>query len=106
LFAFHQSDGGRTSRRLISPAPACASESEPPSELQYHLATARERGGPAAGIRRSSPAAPPVEGYGSRRKRSRPSAICRRFFLETAVTAYLIALALAGLIAIVTWEAL
>jgi hypothetical protein len=59
-----------------------------------------------AGIRHSPPAAPPIEGYGSRRKRSRPLRGLPQIFQETAVTAYLITLALAGLIAIVMWEAL
>ena len=86
LFVCHHfppSDGGRTSRRHISPHLSLRVGSEPPSELERTtlLAGARERAGPAA--RRLPPphAAPPVERYGSRRK-DRARAICRHFLLS------------------------
>jgi hypothetical protein len=57
-------------------------------------------------LRRAPPphAAPPVEGYGSRRKRSNTTDLPPLSFLETPVTAYLISLALAGLVAILMWD--
>jgi hypothetical protein len=60
----------------------------------------------APALRRAPPphAAPPVEGYGSRRKRSNTTDLPPLSFLETPVTAYLISLALAGLVAIVMWD--
>jgi hypothetical protein len=103
----HQSDGGRTSRRLISLHPACASESAPPSELfRNHWlpranAAARRR---VFVARRQRPLrSRDTVRAGNDRASPRSAA---DFFQETTVTAYLIALALAGLIAIVTWEAL
>lgn len=67
------------------------------------LAGARESAGPAADLSAAA-CGPSVEGYGSRRKGrfARPAApfICR----EDCLTAYLISLALAGLLAIAVSE--
>jgi hypothetical protein len=72
------------------------------------LAGARERAGLAAEFVSPSRAAPPVEGYGFAPEMIQTKRSCRTFFLfqELPVTAYLISLALAGLLAIAIWECL
>jgi hypothetical protein len=70
------------------------------------LAGARERAGPRGEAMPRPHAAPPVEGYGSRRKDRAFDLPPLSSFQELLVTAYLIALALAGLLAIAIWECL
>ena len=109
MFAiFHQSDGGRTSRRHIAPRTLPARRKRAAVRAFQLILGRRSRNRRPCGERSSlAAAAPPVEGYGFTPETiASPLRSAAHFLQETPVTAYLISLALAGLIAIVIWDAL